>query len=298
MGSTEGAIFCLAYLLGLLATGVWWGGGIVFAIGVGAALTVRRFWRTAPHSSIWLTAGVVGLVASLYFQWRVPHPQQNDISRLIPPGDTRGELLVQLQGQVDSLPHITRSQKAQFWLDVQNGEPLGGPSMIADSKPKTGKLYVTVPILQATGLHPGQTVTVKGTLYKPKPAANPGAFDFQQYLAQEGSFAGLRGKQVEAAEQSAGWGWWMVQQQIVRSQIRWLGSPEGPLVSAMVLGSKVVDLPYDLKDSFVQAGLAAALAASGFQTSLILEWCCHSPVDFLQNCSFSLARSPYSYSLG
>ena len=38
----------------------------------------------------------------------------------------------------------------------------------------------------------------------------------------------------------------------------------------MVLGSKAVDLPYDIRDLFVQAGLAHALAASGFQTSLIL----------------------------
>jgi competence protein ComEC len=38
----------------------------------------------------------------------------------------------------------------------------------------------------------------------------------------------------------------------------------------MVLGSRGVDLPYDLKDQFPRAGLAHALAASGFQSSLIL----------------------------
>ncbi|MFM6278316.1 MAG: ComEC/Rec2 family competence protein, partial [Dolichospermum sp.] len=46
--------------------------------------------------------------------------------------------------------------------------------------------------------------------------------------------------------------------------------PEGPLVSSMVLGAKAVDLPYDIRDLFVRTGLAHALAASGFQTSLIL----------------------------
>jgi competence protein ComEC len=38
----------------------------------------------------------------------------------------------------------------------------------------------------------------------------------------------------------------------------------------MVLGHRVVDLPFDLKDRFVQVGLAHALAASGFQVSILL----------------------------
>jgi len=55
-------------------------------------------------------------------------------------------------------------------------------------------------------------------------------------------------------------GWWAVKARIIRSQVRWLGSPEGPFVSSMVLGSKAVDLPYDVRDSFIQVGLAHALA--------------------------------------
>ncbi len=44
----------------------------------------------------------------------------------------------------------------------------------------------------------------------------------------------------------------------------------GQLVSSMILGSKAVDLPLDIRDSFVQTGLAHVLAASGFQVSLLL----------------------------
>ncbi|MGA7937356.1 MAG: ComEC/Rec2 family competence protein, partial [Kovacikia sp.] len=268
MGPVQGSVFCLAYILGLLSTGVWWGGLVVLGGGVGLGLLVPRRWKTAPRSKLWVAAGVVGLLASLYFHIRVPQPQATDISKLMPSGGKPGEFVVKVQGIVESLPHLTRSQKAQFWLEVRQGEPIWGGDQ-AD-KSRTGTLYVTVPLLQATGLHPGQLVEVTGSLYQPKPAANPGAFDFQKYLAQTGCFAGLTGKEIKELKPSTGWGWWMVQQQIVRSQIRWLGSPEGPLVSAMVLGSKGVDLPSDLKDKFVRVGLAAALAASGFQTSLIL----------------------------
>ena len=109
-----------------------------------------------------------------------------------------------------------------------------------------------------------------GALYLPQPATNPGGFDFQAYLRQEGCFAGMRSKQAEVLEDRSRWGWWQIRQRVVRSQMLWLGSPAGALVSAMVLGSRGVDLPFDLKDQFTRAGLAHALAASGFQSSLIL----------------------------
>ncbi|MCY7274150.1 MAG: ComEC/Rec2 family competence protein, partial [Phormidesmis sp. CAN_BIN44] len=134
-----------------------------------------------------------------------------------------------------------------------------------------GKLYVTVPLLQATGVTQGQEIAIAGVLYKPKPASNPGGFDFQKYLARDGCFAGLRGRTIEGLRPSDRWGWWMIRQKIIRSQIDWLGSPEGQLVSSMVLGSRVVDLPFDIKDQFTRVGLSHALAASGFQVSLILS---------------------------
>lgn len=269
MGLAYGIIGCLAYILGLLSTGVAWGGWVVLGLGVSCALVIPRYWRTAPRSRVWLIAGVIGLGASLYFQSRVPQPASNDISNLIPGRGSGQELVVNVQGRVESLPRLTRSQKAQFWLRVQTVIRQGKAAGDGD-KPLAGKLYVTVSSLQATGIHPGQRISVEGSLYKPQPATNPGGFDFARYLAQEGCFAGLRGRQIEPLEKSAGWGWWMIQQRIVRSHMRWLGSPEAPLVSSMVLGSRGVDLPYDLKDKFTQVGLAHALAASGFHTSLIL----------------------------
>ena len=48
------------------------------------------------------------------------------------------------------------------------------------------------------------------------------------------------------------------------------GVPEGALLSSLVLGSRAVDLPSDLKDEFIKAGLAAILAAFGFQVTLVL----------------------------
>jgi competence protein ComEC len=241
-----------------------------------------------------MIAGLIGLLASLYFQFRIPHPQAMDISRFVPVADQGKAGMVAVVGNVTSVPRLTRSQKSQFWFDATLLNQVVTDKTRTTNQPVTGRLYVTMPSTQAKGLHPGQAIAIIGSLYLPKAATNPGAFDFKDYMAQEGSFAGLRGCQVfdmqayvakggdfssingcplsnlPSVKPSNDWGWWQVRQQIVRSQSRWLGRKEGPLVSAMVLGSKAVDLPFDVKDQFTRVGLAAALAASGFQTTLIL----------------------------
>ena len=269
MTATGAIVWCVAYVLGLVASTVPWGGYGVLALGVGFAVLAKRVWRTAPKSWVWLVAGLLGLLASLYCQVRMPQPAATEISHLIPPASAPKQEWVVI-GEVNSVPQLTRSQKAQFWLSVRQVDSISGEVQYVDEKAPTGTLYVTVPLLQATGVVPGQLVKVTGALYLPSPATNPGGFDFQAYLRQEGCFAGMRGQQTEMVDARSRWGWWQIRQIVVRSQILWLGSPAGALVSAMVLGSRGVDLPYDLKDQFTRAGLAHALAASGFQSSLIL----------------------------
>ncbi|KAM3098075.1 ComEC/Rec2 family competence protein [Phormidesmis sp. 146-35] len=258
-------ILSLAYILGLLATAVPWGGVGVLILGGIAAIALPRFWKGKLSPKIWIVAGIVGLVASLYFQIRLPQPGAFDISRLVP--TIAEKQTVTASGIITETPRLTRSGNAQLWLDVNRVD--GANSKIAPDRFR-GNLYATVPLLQATGLHPGQTIALTGSLYKPKPATNPGGFDFEAYLAQSGCFAGLKGKSLEVVKAGNPWGWWVIRQKIVRSQIEWLGSPEGQLVSAMVLGGRVVDLPFDVKDQFIRIGLCHALAASGFQVSLIL----------------------------
>jgi competence protein ComEC len=301
MIQTSGVIICLAYILGLLFT-VFPGGGVwILPLGILSAVLSRKgytkppivsqtseisqsrvkvtpnIWKSNIQPRVWLIAGLVGLLASFYLQWRVPAPAANDISQFVPPMNSNNqEQLVIVRGEISSSPRVTRSQRGQFSLDVSQVDQVKNPVKKEKGeentqKGATGKLYVTVPLLQVTGLHSGQQIEVTGVLYKPKAASNPGAFDFQKFLKQEGTFAGLMGRQINILDEDQQWGWWQIRDRIVRSQVRWLDVPEGPLVSAMVLGSKAVDLPYDIRDLFVKAGLAHALAASGFQTSLILS---------------------------
>jgi len=281
MASVNGAVLSLAYILGLLLTalpgqfaGIPLGAIALLLTGAVASFTLPRFWKTGPRSRLWLAAGLVGLLATLYFQVRLPDVEESDISRQISDVDpTAPAQVLTVQGKIDTPPRLTRKQKVRFWLNVtQISEITGDGNSAIAGQPVTGKLYVTVPLLQGTGLTVGQVVAVTGSPYKPKPAENPGGFNFEQYLKRQGGFAGLTGTQVDfpEGEGRSPWGWWLIRERIVQSQVRWSGVPEGPLLSAMVMGRNGVDLPYDVQDQFSRAGLAHALAASGFQVSLLV----------------------------
>lgn len=287
MTSVASVILCLAYILGLLCTAFMPPAAdrrlyLILALGlgtlgVGAAFIIPRVWRTGPKPRLWLTAGILLFLAPLYFQLTVPQPAKNDISQFVAV-QTAGkaqEQVVTVRGKMASAPRLTRSKRAQFWLKAtQLDEVSGGDRPARVGQSVTGKLYVTVPLLQATGLEAGQTIAVTGNIYKPKPPTNPGSFDFQAYLAKEGAFAGLKGRSISIPDEQARrrWGWWAIRQRIIRAHTRWLGIPEGPFVSAMVLGGQTVNLylPAIIRDQFARIGLAHALAASGFQVSLIL----------------------------
>ncbi|MCJ8279677.1 MAG: ComEC/Rec2 family competence protein [Rivularia sp. ALOHA_DT_140] len=296
MIQAPGLTICLGYILGLLLSATPWSGALILLFSSVIAILFQRkrvvckklslqktkpqlakksadALRTTPHPKIILIAGLMGLLATLYFQIRLPKPGTNDISNYVNPGNNRNqEQLVIVRGDVASIPRLTRSGKGKFWLQAtQLSEVTSKKSKEGDSsKGVTGKVYVTVPILKSTGLYPNQQVEVTGVLYKPKSGLNPGGFDFKKYLQNQGAFTGLSGRQLKDLDEENEWGWWKLRQQIIKSQVRWLGIPEGPLVSAMVLGSKAVDLPYDIRDLFIKAGLAHSIAASGFHVSLVL----------------------------
>ena len=286
MMATSGVLFCLAYIWGLLSTAIW----ILpdrnvpsvpifqlaipvlgtLVVGIGIAIAIPKFFRTAPSSRSLLMAGLIAALAIVYLWYRQHSPAFNDVIKFLKQleGKPKSEL-VTVQGVVKEMPMLTRSYKVRFWLETQQIQLEPGKTEVA-----TGNLYVTVPLLQATGIYPGDEVKVSGNLYEPQGAANPSGFSFRAFLVKEGSFAGFTGKFLSLTSRqfsdSPRWGWWQVRQKIARSQILWLGSPAGQLLSSMVLGSRAVDLPYDIKDQFIAVGLAHVLAASGFQVSLLL----------------------------
>jgi competence protein ComEC len=277
MRNTQNAIvLCLAYVLGLLITVEPWGRWGLILAAIPLILVIPRVWRKSPTWQFLLVAAAIAVCATFYLELRIPKPAANDISKYIHTTAERGtSQFTIVQGIVDSYPHVTRNNSSQFWLKAtQLNEIQGDRLRPADvSRSVGGRVYVTVPLQSGTGLQPGVEVSITGTLYLPQSAANPGGFSFRDYLSQSGGFAGMRGVQLRVSDetQTHKWSWGKLRQRIVAAQVKWLDVPAGPLVTAMVLGSEAVDLPFDLHDRFVRVGLAHALAASGFQVSLILN---------------------------
>lgn len=290
MGVISAYLLCLAYILGLFLTGIpdafggcFTGAIAMLSLGIGAAFFMPRIWRTGPRSRLWIATGLVGLIGILYFTIRTPSPPPNDISYLVAPSGSSQMNHFEIYGQIDSSPRLTRSDRTQFTLRATAA--VWKPKLISSAplqfplQSVSGKLYVTVPKEHGDGLYPGQSVIVTGNLYKPKSVSNPGEFDFQAYLAERGIFAGLSG-QISGSDtgmppfprraliQRYSW---QLQQRIFRAQTQPLGTTYGSLAAAMAIGTAGIDMPFDLRDYFAQAGLAHALAASGFQVSLLVS---------------------------
>jgi competence protein ComEC len=174
---------------------------------------------------------------------------------------------VQVQGRVTETPLPNRSGKLRFLLAANHytAGNLSGPT--------SGNLYVTVPTEQGKKLLPGQTIQLTGRLYRPQ-AGEQGqfyqTFNFQKFLAAQNCFAGLAGRQVKLLQSDAAWGVWAIRQRIATAQAQALGDSAGPVLSSMVLGNRAVQVPFTIGDQFRRVGLSHALAASGFQISLIL----------------------------
>ena len=274
-------ILCLAYIVSLLSTNlfafsssgftgqqlIWLTGGLISLSAI-AVLADNGFGSKPPRLNAleifkraykqWLGIAIVAILAIAYFQVRIPQPQGNDISYQVTASDSE---FVTVSGKVLTEPRLNDSQRLKFVFKA---------SRIGDREQVSGKLYATLPLLQGTGIYPGQNLKLKGSLYLPQAAKTPSGFDFKQYLARQGIFAGIQGFEAVFSEQEPSWGWWKLRRRIVRSQLKGLGSPMGQLVSSMILGRKAVDLPTDIRDRFIEAGLAHVLAASGFHVSLLL----------------------------
>ncbi|MDJ1185724.1 ComEC/Rec2 family competence protein [Roseofilum casamattae] len=258
MSRNAGLLLCLAYILGVAVAPIDGAKYYIIAVGAIAAFVVPRYWRGGPKAGVYALAAVIAAIAGWYFHWRLPQPPPVNWSLWT--GET-----ATVQGVVLTEPRVTRSQQLQFTLQAID---IATPTL--GQHPLTAKLYTTIPLLQGTGLHTGHSIDVTGRIYEPRPAAISGGFDFRTYLARKGIFAGLVGKTVKFERQEVSWGWWQVRKRIVRSLVRGLDVPEGLVVASIVMGRRAVDLPFSIRDEFIQVGLAHVLAASGFHISLVL----------------------------
>ena len=176
MQAYTGILWCVAWIVGLLTTQVSWLTAVCAIAFVVTGITLRKLRPAKFQIEPWLVAALITGVAVGWYHFRTPQPQASDISRYVSAIDRQ---VVQVTGRVESLPRTTKSGKTQLWLNVQN---LDAGSLNARLTPSPrqarGRLYVTIADRRPS-FPPGTQVKLKGKLYAPKPAQNPGGFDYR-----------------------------------------------------------------------------------------------------------------------
>ncbi len=273
-------LWAIAFLAGCILSLVQ--GGWLIVLGTGALLWwLRRqrwggtFWLRLPPSQSFLIATGVSLLAIVYLWLRTPQPAVTDISGVVPRlANLNLPPRVAVTGIVQTMPLPNRAGRLRFFMAVEqyrNVYPQSSQDGLLRGS-VSGRLYVTLPHEIARDLHPSQRIEVQGRLYRPRPSGSRfvRTFNFQRQLQLQNTFAGLSGDRVQVLEQGSRWGLWALRQRIAQAQQAGLGDRAGAVVSAMVLGSRAVAVPFDLRDAFRRVGLSHALAASGFHTTILL----------------------------
>jgi competence protein ComEC len=206
----------------------------------------------------------LALSAAFYGQWRIPQPSAQDISQVLRRSDYHSQT-VTVTGELISVGKSNANGRLQFGLQAELVQIEPHPQF----KAITGQIYLTLPREAGKALIACQKIRVRGTLYQPQGSKNPAAWDFRQYLASQGVFAGLKGETAVPIGQGFCW-LSQLRSRVIIAQGLWLPPAEGLLLSSIVLGQKAVNLPYELRHLFSQVGLSHVLAASGYQVSLLV----------------------------
>lgn len=263
-------VYLFAFILGLLLTGVFaFSQGFILGLSLFFVLFIIWFFFRNQYPLIvnlryFFLLFLVVIAGFYYYYFRFPSLTDLDISRYISSSFSEK---VRIEGVILTTPRVNQNHKAKFIVEARQ---LVGENSYR--KEVRGKVYVTSPLLAVNGLFPSTVVSLQGNLYKPSPPLNPDGFDFADYLRRQGVFSGLSAYSLEVIGEG---NWWQgllfnLRQRILRTHVRFLNIPFGSLVSSMVMGSRGVDLSFQLQEAFRLGGLAHILAASGFHVSLLL----------------------------
>ncbi|MEB3234735.1 MAG: ComEC/Rec2 family competence protein [Cyanobacteriota bacterium] len=118
-------------------------------------------------------------------------------------------------------------------------------------------------------LQQGWQIRASGVLSRPQPAPHPLLAGPAERLARQGAWSQLRVGQLQVLARPptpvA-----TLRRTIAQRLQQQAGPRNGSVLAALVLGSAVVPLPAEVRESFRAAGLSHALAASGFHLSVLL----------------------------
>lgn len=182
---------------------------------------------------------------------------------------------VSLQGVVDTVPEVKITGKKQTFSFVLKSESVGfwndEQYLIQECEGEV-MCFLFNP---AKEIQQGERIRLFGFLEPPKPADNPGQFDYAEYLNQQGIrtvFKAFGGKSVELLDRenvSVIKIWIEHVREWIRTQIgKRFSDSTRILLKALILGERK-ELNHDTREAFMRTGTSHLLAVSGLHISII-----------------------------
>lgn len=180
---------------------------------------------------------------------------------------------VSLEGKVVSLPQLKEKGRRKIYSFILEAENLVRKGRFFET---TGKAQVFLFNPSETASY-GDRIRLRGKLALPRSPQNPGEFDYQNYLGEQGIHAvfegyGLRSLRILGDPNAFRVSPLTVIQKLRDSCSRQIDSlfslPVNALLKALVLGIRK-DLPEGFRDDFIKTGTAHLVAISGMNITLV-----------------------------
>jgi len=226
----------------------WQPAAIALAAGLTAALLLPGKRRIA---ALMLASAALGALITFH----AGHPALPDEGEYLISGVVTDEIL--LEGD-ETLRLATTLDEVTL-----NGEPHPGSVYWT--------AYTTADEPFPGWLRPGVRLSFTGEVYHPDGAVNPGGYDFRTALLSRGSTIGVYGREgLQRCETPAGLAGQLaaLRHRLTLALQRVMGTEEGALAAAMLLGSRSVVADEDYT-AFKELGIAHILSVSGYHVGVL-----------------------------
>ena len=173
-------------------------------------------------------------------------------------------------------PPIEKENKTDFYLEIQQIE-VEGKSYILKEKVLASLYYNEgKKKYSKMNLSPGEVIDFQGKIKIPKEMRNPGGFDYALYLRSKKIYAAITIKPETIqvlGQQSLGRYKELIYQikdRVEKSIDQNLSKDHGDLLKGILFGEKSLDS--EIRDSFVDTGIAHVLAVSGLHVGFMISF--------------------------
>lgn len=273
-----------AVAAGIVVDRVWnWplAGWLAVSVAAAAGTVLVRHHRipmTVAVLSIWC-----GLGGAWHHLWWST-VSTNDVAAWA----TEDGVVVRLEGTLIESPWMTkrpgpiwdRKQETVWTTATLRAEALHDGCDRWESVNGVCRLTVRDDLSELSQLSVGQRLEILGTLELPRPAANPGDFDYREFLRSQRVHAVVRAERVECVRRieidagwDSAWGRWRQQARAYAAQVfDRKSSPETTAVAqALFLGVRR-QIDDQTREDFIRSGLLHVLAISGVNVGLLALW--------------------------